>query len=108
MIDISPRGTEKPGAIRRPFRIEITDRHQLHRWESKRRVSVAISVGTGPDETDPKPANVIVIVGDLRDKRKAPGLFAHDPPIRRGEDDEEHRFRMANVGGTMPDIGKTG
>lgn len=106
MIDISSRGTEKPGAIRRPFRIEITDRHQLYRSKSKRRVDVAISVGTGTDETDPKPARVFVIVDDVRDKRAAPGLFAHDLAIRRGEDNEEQRFRMANVGGAMPDIGQ--
>ena len=72
MIDISPRGTKKPGAIRRPFRIEITDRHQLYRSKSKRRVDVAISAGTGTDETDPKPARVFVIVDDVRDKRAAP------------------------------------
>jgi hypothetical protein len=63
-------------------------------------------VGTGTDETDPKSAIVFVIVDDVRDKREAPGLFADDLAIRRGEDNEEQRFRMANVGGTMPDIGQ--
>jgi hypothetical protein len=108
VIGVGAQRAEKAGAMRRPLRLEVADGHEVHRGKAEGGIDIAESVGAGPDETDAQLAGVFVLVSDGRDKPEVSESFSDGLAIRRGEHDEEERFRRAEVGGTMPDVGRNG
>jgi hypothetical protein len=106
MIGVGPPRAKKAGTMRRPVRIEVADRHEVHRREGECGIDVAESMGAGPDETDAQFAGVFVVVSDVLDKEDVPLLFDDDLAIRRGKDNKEQRFGIADIGGAMPHLGQ--
>jgi hypothetical protein len=108
VIGVGSRRAEKAGATCRPLPVKVADRHEIHRREGKDRVDVTKSVPAGADEAHPQFAGVFVIVSNVRDKENLPELFVDHLAIRRTKDNEEERFRLADVGGSMPHVRQNG
>jgi hypothetical protein len=104
VIGIGPGCAEKAGTTRGPLQVEVADRHQVHRREGKSRIDVPECMPAGADETDTQFTRVLVVVSNVQDTEDFYDLFADGLAVRRAKNHEEERFRLADVGGSMPDI----
>ena len=82
VIRVGPLRPEKSGAIPRPLRMKVADRHEVHRCEGECGIDVSESVTASADEADAQFAAVFVIVSNVLDNKDVPELFADGLAIR--------------------------
>ena len=68
VVGVSPSCAEKAGTTRRPLRVKIADRYQIHRGKGKGRIDVPECMAARADKTNPQPTGVLVIVSNVQDK----------------------------------------